>query len=102
MARVLVADDRAHVRGAVRRVLVQGGHQVWGARNGAEALALLDAIAFDLVISSVYMWVAGGMESLARRRSRAGGALIPARVVGTSCVGPWKPRCQPDGQDPGR
>lgn len=70
MARVLVVDDRAHVRGAVRRVLVQGGHQVWGARNGAEALALLDAIAFDLVVTNVYMWVADGMESLARLPNR--------------------------------
>lgn len=80
MARVLVVDDRAHVRGAVRRVLELGGHQVWGARSGAGARALLDAVAFDLVITNLYVWVADGIESLARLPLRRHRAQVVAEV----------------------
>jgi len=73
MARVLVVDDHAHVRGAVRRVLAKDGHEVWDVPDGTEALELLAILPFDLVITDVYMTVVGGMELLveARRRGHA-------------------------------
>ena len=66
MARILVVDDHAHVRGAVRRVLIREGHQVWDVPDGAEALRLLDILDFDLVLTDVYMSAMDGMELLVR------------------------------------
>ncbi len=56
-ARVLVVDDQAPVRAVVRRVLTQAGYTVTEARDGAEALALVEAAAAepDLVLSDVVM-----------------------------------------------
>jgi len=70
MARILVVDDHAHVRGAVRRVLTREGHQVWDVADGEEALRLLDILPFDLVITDVYMNAMDGMELLVRAQAR--------------------------------
>jgi DNA-binding NtrC family response regulator len=79
MARVLVVDDHAHVRGAVRRVLTRAGHQVWDVCDGTEALRLLEVVDFDLVITDVYMTAMDGMELLARAQQR--GYRMPVVVM---------------------
>ena len=70
MGKVLVAEDDAKVRGVVRRALYRLGHDVADAEDGAEALRLLDAIRFDLVITDVYMATMDGMELLVRIQQR--------------------------------
>ncbi|MEA2935698.1 MAG: hypothetical protein QOD74_2344 [Variibacter sp.] len=63
MARILLAEDEEGLRELVRRALVQAGHQVRAAADGAEALALLgkaDA-SFDLLLADIKMPVMDGI-----------------------------------------
>jgi two-component system NtrC family sensor kinase len=54
--RVLVVDDQTPVRELVAAVLAADGHAVETARDGADALRLLDAqAAFDLIVSDLKM-----------------------------------------------
>jgi two-component system, cell cycle response regulator CpdR len=55
MARILLADDETAARDLVRASLVADGHQVTSADNGAEALVLLGASHFDLLLSDIQM-----------------------------------------------
>ena len=66
MAKVLVVDDDAGIRSAVRHALVRVGHEVWDVPGGTEALPLLDLVPFDLVITDVYTDAVDGMELLVR------------------------------------
>ena len=54
MAKVLVVDDDAGIRAAVRRTLVAEGHEVWDVPTGGEALPLLDTIPFAVVVTDVF------------------------------------------------
>ena len=72
-ARVLVVDDEDLVREVAARSLEQAGFRVQRARNGREALQILEtAPRFDLVVSDVVMPVMGGRE-LGQRL----GAIMP-------------------------
>ena len=54
--RVLVVDDQTPVRELVAAVLAADGHQVETARDGADALRVLDAEGtFDLIVSDLKM-----------------------------------------------
>ncbi|MGH7315296.1 MAG: response regulator [Candidatus Rokuibacteriota bacterium] len=54
--RVLVVDDQTPVRELVAAVLAADGHSVETARDGADALRLLDATApYDLIVSDLKM-----------------------------------------------
>ena len=79
MAKVLVVDDEAEVRGLLRRMLTTLGHEVWEAPNGTEALRLLDTSPFDLVITDVYMAAVDGMELLVRIQQR--GLHMPVVMI---------------------
>lgn len=79
MARILVVDDHAHVREAVRRILARQGHEIWDAPDGTEALALLDDVDFDLIITDVYMTEVDGTELLMRSHER--GCRAPVIVM---------------------
>lgn len=79
MAKVLVVDDNAGMRAAVRRTLVKDGHEVWDVPGGEEALPLLDIVPFDLVITDVYMAAVDGMELLTRIQQW--GRPIPVMVI---------------------
>jgi DNA-binding NtrC family response regulator len=79
VAKVLVVDDDAGMRTAVRRTLVKTGHEVWDVPDGEEALRLLDIVSFDLVITDVYMAAVDGMELLARIRQK--GLAVPIVVI---------------------
>ncbi len=79
MAKVLVVDDNASMRTAVRRTLIKVGHEVWDVPGGEEALPLLDIVPFDLVITDVYMAAVDGMELLTRIQQR--GRPIPVMVI---------------------
>lgn len=60
MAVILVVDDEAEIRSLIERVLVQEGHQVEVAVDGAAALVALRSRAYDLVICNVRMPVMDG------------------------------------------
>src|SRR6266550_6631052 len=53
--KILAVDDDATALGALRQILVQKGYDVSTASNGHDALDMLKAAAFDLVILDVSM-----------------------------------------------
>lgn len=65
MAEILVADDDAVVSKVLSSMLASMGHAAHQARNGLEALAILDTTRVDLVICDLRMPLLDG-ASLAR------------------------------------
>ena len=70
MGRLLVVDDAMIMRKLIRDVAVEAGWVVAGeASNGAEAVALYEALRPDLVTMDLVMPVMGGNEALRRIRA---------------------------------
>ena len=63
MARILIAEDEDALRGLVARALLQDGHDVMTANDGAEALDLLlrEQGAFELLLTDIRMPVMDGI-----------------------------------------
>jgi CheY-like chemotaxis protein len=71
MAKILIVDDHQQTRAAARQILAKDGHEIWDVPDGVQALALLEIIRFDLVITDVYMAAVDGMELLTRIKQRS-------------------------------
>jgi two-component system KDP operon response regulator KdpE len=69
--RILLVDDESAIRRALRPPLVELGFQVAEASRGEEALQLMRAGAFDVVLLDVNMPGIGGIETLRRMRALA-------------------------------
>ncbi len=76
---ILVVDDDAGLRRAVRRVLVSQGFEVEVAEDGAEALSRLRARSFDLIVLDVMMPGSDGIDVC--ERLRAGGEELPVLML---------------------
>lgn len=70
MANLLLVDDDAHMREVMRFALEKAGHQVTEARDGAEAFALAQQQAFDLVVLDIVMPELDGLELCRKLRAR--------------------------------
>jgi len=77
--RILVVDDDAAVRDALRRSLAYNGYEVELANDGAEALAVLAQRRPDAVVLDVMMPRVDGLEAC--RRLRAAGDDVPVLVL---------------------
>ncbi|QEX21180.1 hypothetical protein FRZ61_11020 [Hypericibacter adhaerens] len=64
MARILVIDDEETVRGLIRQILAQAGHEVEEAENGAAGLAAMRLQAAELVITDIIMPEMEGVETV--------------------------------------
>jgi two-component system, OmpR family, KDP operon response regulator KdpE len=69
--RILVVDDEPAIRRALRPPLMEFGFQVSEASRGEEALQVLRASTYDVVLLDVNMPGLGGIETLRRIRSFA-------------------------------
>lgn len=78
-SRILVVDDDAGQRSLLEAFLAQHNFSVATANSGEEALALLDAGDFDMMISDVRMPGMSGLETL--RRARRRNAVLPVLLV---------------------
>ncbi len=67
---ILVVDDDAALRDAIDMILRSAGHRVKLAASGPEALTLLDAENFNLVISDLRMDPMDGLALLANIRAK--------------------------------
>lgn len=66
--RILLVDDEAAIRRALRAPLVELGFEVVDASRGEEALHLVRAEPFDVVLLDVNMPGIGGLQTLTRLR----------------------------------
>jgi DNA-binding response OmpR family regulator len=69
--KILIADDEPNIVAAIEFLLQQSGYQVRVARNGDEALELVEAFMPDLVLLDVMMPKKSGYEVCTRIRGRA-------------------------------
>ena len=76
---ILVVDDDAGLRKALRRVLASHGFEVEVAEDGAEALSRLRTRSFDLLVLDVMMPGSDGIEVC--EQLRAGGADTPVLML---------------------
>jgi len=71
MARILVADDEAHIRDVLRFALAQAGHEVFEAADGAAAWLLFLEQPLDLLVLDIVMPGPDGLELCRRVRARS-------------------------------
>lgn len=76
VARVLVVDDHAKARESMADILQHLGHQVRCASSAVEALAILEADSFDVVITDLRMPGMSGLEFIHALEQRPHGAQI--------------------------
>lgn len=69
--RILIADDEPNIIVALEFLLQRNGYQVHIARNGEEALKLVETCNPDLVLLDVMMPLRSGYEVCKRIRDRA-------------------------------
>ena len=69
--KILIADDEPNIVAAVEFLLQRNGYEVYVARNGEEALKLVEDCNPDLVLLDVMMPVRSGYEVCKRIRERA-------------------------------
>ena len=68
MARILVVDDEAAHRESLRRIFERAGHEVTLAKDGDEAVALIEQVAVDVVLTDLVMPRTDGRAVLAAAR----------------------------------
>ncbi len=73
---ILVVDDEAQIRRAVRRALESDGHRVHDATSGAEALDLAAAERPTLVVLDLGLPDMPGIEVCRRLRAQGAGAIL--------------------------
>ncbi len=78
---ILVVDDNASNRDLLARQLTRDGHAVEAAASGAEALALIESAAFDLILLDVMMPEMSGYEVLSRLKTDRSTAEIPVIMI---------------------
>lgn len=64
MARVLIADDDQRMRDATRAMLEEEGHFVIEAKEGAEALRLLQTERIDVIVCDMFMPGQDGIQTI--------------------------------------
>jgi DNA-binding response OmpR family regulator len=69
--KILIADDEPNIVAAIEFLLQQSGYEVHVARNGEEALELVESCIPDLVLLDVMMPKKSGYEVCTRIRERA-------------------------------
>ena len=81
MANILIAEDEEALRSLLARALVETGHAVTVAPDGAEALDALGRARFDLLLADIKMPVMDGI-ALALAAARDYPALVVMLMTG--------------------
>jgi two-component system OmpR family response regulator len=71
VAEILIVDDDGHLREVVRFALEQAGHSVREARDGAQALRMVDELAPDLLVLDILMPEQDGLAVCRAIRARS-------------------------------
>jgi DNA-binding response OmpR family regulator len=83
--KVLIADDEPNIVTSIEFLMKQAGYQVAIARNGEEALALVESFLPDLVLLDVMMPRRSGYDVCQKMRERDGWSHI--KIVMLSAKG---------------
>jgi len=70
-AQILVVDDNEMILHGIEQLLEMHGYQVTSTTSGEEALAMLEAVAFDLVLTDLQMPGMDGLELLHAIKQRS-------------------------------
>ena len=99
--RILLAEDNLVNQHLASRIIEKHGQTVVTAGNGREALRILEAEAFDLVLMDVQMPEMDGFEATAeiRRREREGNTHIPIVAMTAHAMAGDRERCLGAGMD---
>lgn len=81
-ARILVVDDEPQIRRVMRSALSAQGYEVHDAKTGEQALEMIRANRFDLVLLDMNMPGMGGLETCKQIRSSSEIAVIMLTVRG--------------------
>jgi two-component system chemotaxis response regulator CheY len=77
MASILTVDDSASIRQAIKIALMNEGHRVVEAGNGAEGLSKAGADDFSLIITDLNMPVMDGLAMIRNLRAKPRHAGVP-------------------------
>ena len=77
MAYILTVDDSASIRQAIKIALINEGHEVVEASNGAEGLSKAGAGAFSLIITDLNMPVMDGLSMIRGLRAKPQHSGVP-------------------------
>ena len=83
MSRILAVDDTRALLNMLRACLERGGHEVFTAKDGVEALEALREHRPDLVITDLNMPKMNGLEFITAARADPCGAGIPIVMLTT-------------------
>ncbi|MBI5381350.1 MAG: response regulator [Opitutae bacterium] len=83
----LIVDDFSSVRFYHNKVLKSAGFECSSARNGREALELLQRQAFELIVLDLIMPEMGGPEFIRTLRASSAWAHLPVIIISTEMVG---------------
>jgi len=98
-ARILVVEDNQVNQKVVSAVLRKRGFAVEIANDGREALAQLEAAAFDLVLMDVQMPVLDGLEATSIIRQNARWSGLPIVAMTAHAMNGDRERCLAAGMD---
>lgn len=87
MAGILIIEDNADNRELMTYVLTAHGHDVTAVPDGEQAIELLDAVDFDLIICDVHLPRMDGYEIVRTIKAREHAALPVVAVTALAMVG---------------
>ena len=94
MSRILAVDDTRSLLNMLKACLERGGHEVFTAKDGVEALEKLREHEPDLVITDLNMPRMNGLESIAAARGEPSGRALPILLLTTETAQELKDRAR--------
>ncbi len=81
MGRILIVDDEPDIVRMAARIIGESGHSVTTAKDGVEALALIDEAAPDLIILDSELRTENGLEVCQKIKSAEVSRHIPVLMM---------------------
>lgn len=94
MSRILAVDDTRSLLNMLKACLERGGHEVFTAKDGVEALEKLREHQPDLVITDLNMPRMNGLEFIAAARGKPEGRALPILLLTTETAQELKDRAR--------
>lgn len=99
MYTILVVDDEEEIRSSIAEILFQKNYSVCQAKNGKEALHMIEKQRPDLIISDIRMPVMDGIRLLEILKKGEEYSEIPFIIVSAKTSGVSKEQCKQKGAD---